>query len=141
MNWKSIGLHALLLLAAGITFGIFEPHPGLADTKALLSSYLLTKVALHVVYAGILAHLTFKVEKHPVAHALLAVLLSQEAASLLLAILLSYMGTESYVQPPPLLFLEYIMLLASLVVGTAAGARLRRRKRLQSGTGGHVASA
>ena len=141
MNWKSIAIHALLLLVASIAFGIFEPQPASTAPQAMLLSYLLTQCAFHLTYACIFAHMTFKVENHPFAHALLAVLLSQEASFVLLASLLSYTGEElPPLQPLPVLAFEYTLLLAALVAGTAVGVRRRRRKLMQSGLVGHAAA-
>ena len=141
MNWKSIAIHALLLLVAGIASGIVEPQPASIAPQAMLLSYLLAQCVLHLIYACIFAHLTFRVENHPFAHALLAVLLSHEAASVLLASLLLYTGEEPPpLQPLPVLAFEYTLLLAALVVGTAVGVRRRRRKLMQSGLVGHAAA-
>ena len=141
MNWKSIAIHALLLLVAGIASGIVEPQPASIAPQAMLLSYLLAQCVLHLIFAFIFAHLTFRVENHPFAHALLAVLLSHEAASVLLASLLLYTGEEPPpLQPLPVLAFEYTLLLAALVVGTAVGVRRRRRKLMQSGLVGQAAA-
>ena len=141
MNWKSITIHALLLLVTSIASGIFEPQPASVAPQTMLLSYLLAQCVLHLIYACIFAHLTFRVENHPFAHALLAVLLSHEAASVLLVSLLLYTGEElPPLQPLPVLAFEYTLLLAALVVGTAVGVRRRRRKIMQSGLVGHAAA-
>jgi hypothetical protein len=140
VNWKIIVLHALLLLAVGIASGIFEPQPSSTNPSTFLLYYLLTQCALHLVYAAIFAHLAFRVEIHPFAHALLAILLSHEAASVLLASFQAYFQFESPVRPLPLLVFEYTLLVIALVMGTLAGAHARRRKLLQSGAAGRTAA-
>ncbi len=138
MNWKSITTHALLLLIVGISSGILEPQPSHSTANGLLLSYFLSVCVLHLLYAGIFAHIAFRVENHPFAHALLAMLLSHEVASILLTSFLSYMRVESPVHPLPLLAIEYTMLVIALAGGTFAGTRLRRRSLSQSGALGRT---
>ena len=141
MNWKSIAIHALLLLIVGIAYGIFEPQPTLTAPRTVLFFYLLGQGVLLVACSVIFAHITFRADKHPFAHALLALLLSHEVASLLLTLVLSFMGAEPQpVQLLPLFLFEYALLLVALISGTVTGTHLRRRKLLRSGEVGDAAA-
>lgn len=136
LNWKIIVVHALLLLMAGIASGIFELHPTSLAPNFVLRTYLLNHCVIFLVYFSILTHITYRTENHPFAHALLALLLSNEVASTLLEFLLSYFGGEQEsVRPLPFLVFEYISLVVVLLAGTKAGISLRRRKLLRSAGG------
>ncbi len=119
MNWKSITTHALLLLVASIAGGFFEPRPD--QPQALLLAYLGTEALLLVAYAGIFAHLAYRVARRPFAHAFLTVLLSEAIA----IILISLVPLELPPDPLPLLVIGYSVLLVSLIVGTLIGTRFR----------------
>lgn len=142
LNWKIIIIHALLLLMSGIASGIFELHPASLAPTFVLRNYLLNHCIIFLVYFAILTHITYRTENYPFAHALLALLLSSEVASMLLAFLLSYFGDEPEpVRPLPFLAFEYTSLLAALLAGTKAGISLRRRKLLRSAGGSASANA
>lgn len=142
MNWKSIAIHALLLLAVGIAYGILEPQLSSDSPKVLLLSYLIAECALHLVNASIFAHLAFKAEAHSFAHTLLALLLSHEAASVLLNSLLLYLQVQPSTRPLPMFLFEYALLLGALAAGTFVGVRLRCRKHTRpSAAAGGAANA
>lgn len=133
MNWKIIVIHAFLLLIAGVAFGIFEVHPSSFSSDVVLLNYPMNQCIILFVYMVIFAHITYRTDHYPVAHALLALLLSDEIASLLLALLLSYLGAEpDPIRPLQFLVFEYISLLVVLFAGIKAGISLRSRKLLRS---------
>ena len=127
MNWKSITTHAALMLCVGVVAGFFEPRPDLGDTNAVLTAYLATEMALFVAWVGIVTHLAFKAPNWPFLHALLAALLSEITA----LVLISLMPFEPYTAPLPLVVFEHAVSLAAVVTGTLVGTRMRRHK--QSG--------
>ncbi len=133
LNWKIIVIHALLLLIAGIASGIFQLHPTSLAPNVFLSTYLLNHSVIVLVYIAIFTHITYRAENLPFAHALLALLLSNEAASTLYVFLLSYLGEKPKpFDPLPFLVFEYISFLVALLVGAKVGISLRRRKLLRS---------
>jgi hypothetical protein len=133
LNWKIIVIHAFLLLIAGVAFGIFEVHPSSFTPDVVLLNYLMNQCFILFVYMVIFAHITYKTDHSPVAHALLALLLSDEIASMLLAFLLSYLGAEPEpIRPIPFLVFEYISLLVVLLAGIKAGISLKQRKILRA---------
>ena len=133
MNWKIIVLHAFLLLIAGVAFGIFEVHPSSFTPNVVLLNYLMNQCVILFVYLIIFAHVTYKTDHCPVAHVLLALLLSDKIASMLLAFLQSYLGAEPEpIQPIQFLVFEYISLLVVLFAGIKAGISLKQRKILKA---------
>ena len=133
MNWKIIVIHVFLLLIAGIAFGIFEVHPSSFTPNVVLLNYLMNQCVILFVYLLIFAHVTYKTDHYPVAHALLALLLSDEIASMLLTLLQSYLGAEPEpIQPIQFLVFEYISLLVVLFAGIKAGISLKQRKILKA---------
>ncbi len=141
LNWKIIVIHALLLLMAGIASGIFEFHPSSFSPDAVLFNYFLNHCIMLLVYMAIFAHITYRTDQYPVAHTLLALLLSDEVASALLVFLLSYLGAEPEpVRPLQFLVFEYISLLGVLFAGIKAGISLKHRKLLRSARGGSAST-
>jgi len=133
LNWKIIVIHVFLLLIAGIAFGIFEVHPSSFTPNVVLLNYLMNQCVILFVYLLIFAHVTYKTDHYPVAHALLALLLSDEIASMLLTLLQSYLGAEPEpIQPIQFLVFEYISLLVVLFAGIKAGISLKQRKILKA---------
>lgn len=132
LNWKIIVIHALLLMMTGIASGIFEMHPASFAPNIVLLTYLLNHCTILLVFITIFTHITYRVENHPFAHALLALLLSNEVASTLLELLLSYSGdAPEPARPLPFLIFENTTLLVVLLAGTKFGISLRRRKLLR----------
>ena len=99
----------------------------------VLLNYLLNHCVILLVYMVIFTHITYKTDHYPVAHALLALLLSDEVVSTLLTFLLSYLEAEPEpIRPLQFLVFEYISLLVVLLAGIKAGISLKRRKLLRS---------
>ena len=121
MNWQSITVHSLLLLAASVAAGLFELRPDSDQPQALLLAHLGTELVMLVAYACIFAHLAYRVARRHYLHAFLAALLSEVVG----ITLTSLVPLEFPPTPVPLLVVGYSVLLVSLILGTLIGTRFR----------------
>ncbi len=112
MDWKRIAKYATLLLATGLVIGFFE-------NGHLLAGYIAHLVA----FTAIFALMAFRQYNRPFLHAVLAILISESAATVLLALI-----PDALSQLSPLLLLEVAITVIALIAGTSFGAFARRNR-------------
>jgi hypothetical protein len=124
VHWKSIAGHALVILGVGVLAGFLEPQPDSAEPRALFLAYFGTQALLLAAYTAVFAHLAHRVPRLRLVHALSAALLGEGIAFALLA-LIPY---ELPATPWLLAAIEYAVLAAALLAGTAIGTSIRNRR-------------
>lgn len=117
--------------------GIVDLHPISPNHDHVLLNYLLNECVSIFVYIAIFAHITYKVDYLPLAHSILAVLLSNGVAFGLLILLNWSLGVEpESIELLPTLVSEFIAVLIALLIGAKVGLTLKRRKFLKLNEGG-----
>ncbi len=123
MNWNRITAYAAALFIAQITIGFLEGLFFIPDSTDAIFRYLIaSSVVSFVVCGGIFAHLAARQPSRPFAHGMTALILQIAVASILARTLPGWLGNAPLVY----VFINWMVLVCALLVGTAVGSSLRR---------------
>jgi len=133
LNWKIIVIYAFVLLIVGVASGIFGLQPTSHSFDAVLHSYVLNQCVSILVNIAIFAHISYKIDYRPFAHALLALLLSNGVALAILVFLQSSLGAQlTTIEVTLVQMFEFLLMVFALLIGVKFGISLKRRKLLKA---------
>ena len=118
MNWRRIATYAFVLFASQFAIGVVDGFFAPKGWGAGVVGYIVT----FVVSGSIFAHLAFNHHDRPFEHALAALVLDQTAGVTLSLALATWLGSLS----PGSIMVGWLVLVCSLLVGTAVGSHFRR---------------